>query len=91
MANGRSQLGVAQEMTLSVAENLNEAKDEHLPEYVTHLENRKRELEALFEDSHQEDWKELTGLLDVAIDAIKKVIERLGEGAQIAAAVEARL
>jgi Zn-dependent oligopeptidase len=91
MANGKSQISTAQEMTLSVAQNLDEAKDDHLPEFVEHLENRKAELEALFEDSHQEGWKEIIALLDTAIEALKKVIERLGEGAQIARDVEGRL
>ncbi|MBV9922033.1 MAG: hypothetical protein JOY78_14430 [Pseudonocardia sp.] len=91
MANGRSQIGTAQEKTLSVAANLDEAKDTHLPEYKQHFENRKEEVEALYADTHQSDAKELITLLDTAIDAINKVIEQLGDGADKARAIEARL
>lgn len=91
MASGKSQIGAIHEKTLSVAENLDEAKDEHLPEYRQHFMNRREEVEALYEDTHQGDAKELLALLDTAVEAIDKVTALLDDGADKARQVEARL
>lgn len=90
MPNGRSMIGAAAEMTLSVAKGLGDTHAS-MQEYLQHLQNRKAQLEALLQDSHQDDVREMIAEVDAAIDALKISMNQVQEGADRATKIEARL